>query len=77
MPTTHQRSLTLPTSLISNGESSTEGGFQPIDGIWNLNLGPKTDQLGGEELLIGSNSNEGTYVSSIYFVSLISLEENR
>ncbi|GAA5993443.1 hypothetical protein JCM5350_000095 [Sporobolomyces pararoseus] len=61
LPTTHQRSLTLPTSLNSNGESSTEGGFQPIDGIWNLNLGPKTDQLGGEELLIGSNSNEGTY----------------
>ncbi|GAA5965654.1 hypothetical protein JCM3765_000915 [Sporobolomyces pararoseus] len=79
LPTTHQKTFNLPTSITSNGngevEREGEGGrndFQPIDGIWNLNLGPKLDQLGGgsEEILIGSNSNQG----GTYFYKTINEE---
>ncbi|GAA5906861.1 cleavage/polyadenylation factor CFT1 [Sporobolomyces salmoneus] len=62
LPTVNRRSLPLPTSTNPEYDSNTEQtGLLATDGIWTISLGPRVDQLGGEEVMVGSNQ-EGTFV---------------
>jgi len=48
-----------------NAEYEEGVGRIATDGIWEVSLGPRADQLGGERVLIASNE-EGTAVRSAF-----------